>query len=107
MVLPNLAIDSTLRSCDLVELKLGDVAHNGRAIPGKFLFFRPDCELLPEVPKPPLRVRDIEAIVAETGADVSAETSRSSWDGSAMDLDMAVGELMTLNGCEPRHHPWR
>jgi hypothetical protein len=71
------------------------------------LFFRHDCELLPEVPKPPLRVRDIEAIVAETGADVSAETSRSLWDGSAMDLDMAVGGLMTLNGCEPSHHPWR
>jgi hypothetical protein len=65
---------------------------------GKLLFFRPDGELLPEVPKPPLRVRDIEAIVAETGTDVSAETSRSLWDGSRMDLDMAVGGLMDLNG---------
>jgi hypothetical protein len=49
-------------------------------------------------PKPPLRVHDIEAIVAESGVDVSAETSRSLWDGSRMDLDMAVGGLMTLNG---------
>lgn len=65
---------------------------------GKLLFFRPDGELLPEVPKPPLRVHDIEAIVAESGIDVSAETSRSLWDGSRMDLDMAVGGLMTLNG---------
>ena len=65
---------------------------------GKLLFFRPDGELLPVVPKPPLRVRDIEAIVAESGVDVSAETSRSLWDGSRMDLDMAVGGLMTLNG---------
>jgi hypothetical protein len=44
---------------------------------GKLLFFRPDGELLPAVPKPPLRVRDIEAMVAESGVDVSAETSRS------------------------------
>ena len=65
---------------------------------GKLLFFRPDGELLPELPKPPLRVRDIAAIVAESGVDVSAETSRSLWDGSRMDLDMAVGGLMTLNG---------
>ena len=65
---------------------------------GKLLFFRRDGELLPEVPKPPLRVRDIEAIVAEIDADVSAETSRSLWDGSRMDLDMAVGGLMDLNG---------
>jgi hypothetical protein len=43
-------------------------------------------------------VHDIEAIVAESGVDVSAETSRSLWDGSRMDLDMAVGGLMTLNG---------
>ena len=65
---------------------------------GKLLFFSPDGELLPEVPKPPLRVRDIEAIVADGGVDVSAETSRSLWDGSRMDLDMAVGGLMNLNG---------
>jgi hypothetical protein len=65
---------------------------------GKLLFFRPDGDLLPEVPKPPLAIRDIEAIVAESGVDVSAETSRSLWDGSRMDLDMAVGGLMTLNG---------
>jgi integrase len=32
LALFNLAIDSKLRSCDLVKLKLGDVAHNGRAI---------------------------------------------------------------------------
>ncbi|MBK8991950.1 MAG: DUF222 domain-containing protein [Gammaproteobacteria bacterium] len=65
---------------------------------GKLLFFRPDGELLPEVPKPPLRMLEIEAIVAESGVDVSAEPSRSLWDGSRMDLDMAVGGLMTLNG---------
>jgi hypothetical protein len=52
-----------------------------------------DGELLPEVPKPRLRVRDIEAIVAEAGADVSAETSRSLWDGSRMDLDRVVGGI--------------
>ncbi len=65
---------------------------------GKLLFFRPDGELLPEVPKPPLQPLAIEAIVADGGVDVSAETSRSLWDGSRMDLDMAVGGLMTLNG---------
>ena len=65
---------------------------------GKLLFFRPDGELLPEVPKPPLRPRDIAAIVADSGADGSAETLRSLWDGSRMGLDMAVGGLMTLNG---------
>ena len=72
---------------------------------GKLLFFRPDGDLLPEVPKPPLRVRDIAAIVAESGVDVSAETPRSLWDGSRMDLDMAVGGLMGLNGWDGARPP--
>ena len=65
---------------------------------GKLLVFRPGGALLPEVPKPPLKPRAIEAIVADPGVDVSAETSRSLWDGSRMDLGMAVGGFITLNG---------
>jgi len=65
---------------------------------GKLLFFRPDGVLLPEATRPPLRVRAVEDIAAEAGIDVSAETSRSLWNGSRMDLDMAVGGLMSLNG---------
>ena len=34
----------------------------------------------------------------EEGADVSAETCTSLWQGERMDLDMAVGGLMRLNG---------
>lgn len=78
-----------------------------RSDDGNLLFFQPDGELLPELPKQPLRVRDIEAIVAETGADVSAETSRSLRDGSRMDLDKAVGGLMDLNGRNPGRPPSR
>ena len=64
-----------------------------------------EAQTLPEVPKPPLRVRDIAAIVAESGVDVSAETPRSLWDGSRMDLDMAVGGLMGLNGWDGARPP--
>ena len=38
---------------------------------GKLLFFQPDGALLPDVPKPPLKPRVIEAIVADAGVDVS------------------------------------
>jgi hypothetical protein len=65
---------------------------------GKLLFFRPDGRLVPHVPKPPLATPAIASFVARCGADVSAETCTSLWQGERMDLDMAVGGLMRLNG---------
>lgn len=65
---------------------------------GKLLFFRPDGRLVPQVPKSPLAVPAIASVIARCGADVSAETCTSLWQGERMDLDMAVGGLMRLHG---------
>ena len=64
---------------------------------GKLLFFRPDGEWCRRCRSRRSGARD-RSVRRGCGVDVSAETSRSLWDGSRMDLDMAVGGLMTLNG---------
>lgn len=65
---------------------------------GKLLFFRPDGRYIPEGPKPALKVPAVESVALACGADVSAETSRSHWDGGGLDLDIAVAHLQRLHG---------
>jgi hypothetical protein len=65
---------------------------------GKLLFFRPDGRYIPEVPKPALKVPAVESVALACGAHVSAETSRSHWDGGGLDLDIAVAHLQRRHG---------
>ena len=74
------------------------VGHGGERAASDLEWIRPDGRLVPQVPRSPLAVPAIASVIARCGADVSAETCTSLWQGERMDLDMAVGGLMRLHG---------
>jgi hypothetical protein len=77
-----------------------------RLADGELCFWRPNGEVLPDVPPPPgVPANPVEALRAQNdalGVRIDARTSMSSWDGDPLDVGHAISVLHPLATGERR-----